>query len=273
MPGEQGLERLEVAHDVDHRLRSPGIGRHRRRRPEDPQQRIETTLRIGPRQQRRRRIRTVQLRASSDVGTELVFDEPLEDAQHLRRVQRPPSARPQVDATVDLVQPGGAVGVIRLGVIEGAVLIGEVLPPSHDGAEVLEREMLGVFEQEVEHLDQPRPQRGLLRALASSTTCARPIWPASNASATAGQASNKATTRRMVDTSNPDQLAFARIHPLIERWPSSPYTPRASATATTAAISASMRRRSSSSSRNRSVIESLSSPISSSTSSVYIPPS
>ena len=156
MPGEQGLERLDVAHDVDHRLRSPGIGRHRRRRPEDPQQRIETTLRIGPRQQRRRRIRTVQLRASSDVGAELVFDEPLEDAQHLRRVQRPPSARPQVDATVDLVQPGGAVGVIRLGVIEGAVLIGEVLPPPHDGAEVLEREMLGVFEQEVEHVDQAR---------------------------------------------------------------------------------------------------------------------
>ena len=97
VPGEQRLERLDVAHDVDDRLRSRASGGHRRRRPEDLQQRIETTLRIGPWQQRRRRIRAVQFGASGDVGAELVFDEPLEDAQHLRRVQRPPSARPQVD--------------------------------------------------------------------------------------------------------------------------------------------------------------------------------
>ena len=74
--------------------------------------------------------------------------------EHLRRVERPPSAGPQVEATVDLVQPGGAVGVIRLGIVERAVLVGEVLPPPHDGAEVLEREMLGVVEQQVEHVDE-----------------------------------------------------------------------------------------------------------------------
>ena len=37
VPGEQRLERLDVAHDVDDRLRSTGTGGHRRRRPKDPQ--------------------------------------------------------------------------------------------------------------------------------------------------------------------------------------------------------------------------------------------
>ncbi len=155
MPGQQRLERGDVTHDVDDRFRGAGTGRHRRRGLEDPQQRIEPTLRIGAWQQRRRRIRTVHFGAGGDVGPELVFDEPLEDAQHLRRVQRPPSAGPQVDTTVDLVQSGGAVGVIGLGVIERAVLVGQVLPPSHHGAEVLERQMLGIVEQQLEHLDQP----------------------------------------------------------------------------------------------------------------------
>ncbi len=99
----------------------------------------------------------MQLGAGGDVGTELDFDEPLEDAQHLGRVERPSAARSQVDTTVDLVQPGGAVGVVGLGVLERAVLVGEVLPPSNHGAEILERQMLGIVEQQFEHLDETSP--------------------------------------------------------------------------------------------------------------------
>ena len=109
---------------------------------------------IGAWQQRRRRIRAVHFGAGGDVGPELVFDEPFEDPQHLRSIERPAATGPEIDTTVDLVQPGGAVGVIGLGVIERAVLVREVLPPSHHGAEVLERQMLGIVEQQLEHLDQ-----------------------------------------------------------------------------------------------------------------------
>ena len=271
MPGEHRLERRDVAHDVDYRQRSPRTRRHRRRGLEDLQQRIEPALGIGAWQQRRRRIGTVQFGAGGDVGPELGFHEAFEDADHLRRLERPPTAGPQVDTTVDLVQPGGAVDVIGLGVIEGAVGVGKVLPPAHHRAEVLERQMLGLVEQQFDHLDQPVRHTvgccapGRVRSPGRGR-CDPPATPRPPP----GTTRTRATTRRMVDTSSPDQLALARIHPLIERCPSSPYTPRASATATTAMVSASIRRRSNSNSRNRSVIESLSSPINSSTRSLYM---
>ena len=152
VPGQDRLERRHIADDVDHRLRSPRPRRHRPRRAEDFQQRVETALGVGAGQQRRRRIRTVQLGAGGDVGAELVFHEPFEDAHHLRRHQRPTPTGVQVDATVDLVHPGSPVHMIGLGVIEGAVGIGEVLPPAHHGAEVLERQMLGIVQQQPDHL-------------------------------------------------------------------------------------------------------------------------
>ena len=157
MPGEHRLERRDVAHDVDYRQRSPRTRGHRRRGLEDLQQRIEPALGICAWQQRRRRIGTVQFGAGGDVGPELGFHEAFEDADHLRRLERPPTAGPQVDTTVDLVQPGGAVDVIGLGVIQGAVGVGEVLPPAHHRAEILERQMLRLVEQQLDHLDQQGP--------------------------------------------------------------------------------------------------------------------
>ncbi len=51
VPSEQGFERLEVAHDVDDRLRCTSTCGHRRSRLEDLHQRVEATLCVGPRQQ------------------------------------------------------------------------------------------------------------------------------------------------------------------------------------------------------------------------------
>ncbi len=157
VPGEQDLLGVLVDEDVDHRLGCAPAGGRGGRPPEDLVHGIEPTLRIGSGQQRGGRIGTVEFGAGSDVLAELVLDEALEDPEHLCRGHRRPTARAQIECAADLVCRHGPVGVVRLGIAFGAVLVGERLPASHEESEVVERQLLTLREQQVEHLPDLRP--------------------------------------------------------------------------------------------------------------------
>jgi hypothetical protein len=146
--GQQPLQRPESDQHIHHRRGSHTISGRQHGGAEDLDHGVVSTLRIGAWEFRCGCIGSELGGSCDDVLGELRLDEPLEDPRQLRGHHAGATGRVNPDRVVDRRDRGRAPIVGQLVVALGAVEVGEGLPPPHHDAEVVEREMLGVLEQD-----------------------------------------------------------------------------------------------------------------------------
>jgi hypothetical protein len=143
-----------VDDDVHQRRRHAPVSGSGDRLAEDRLQRVVAALGVGAGEQRCRRIGTVQPGALGDVGVELALDLGIEDRDHLGGGQCVAARGSQVQGAVELDGGGGAVRDVRRSVGVRAIEVGEDLPAAQAGSGLVEAQLLCLFEQHVDRVDQ-----------------------------------------------------------------------------------------------------------------------